>query len=60
MAFKFKKTKMMSLRIDPQLQAAFKAACAARGLYMSDVIEQFIHGFLKGGKDENHQSKRTA
>jgi hypothetical protein len=39
--------KRMSLIIDPDLHRAFKAATAARGEEMTEVLLQFIRGYIE-------------
>jgi len=37
----------MSIVIDPELHSAFKAATAAQGKQMSEVILEFIRNYVK-------------
>ena len=37
----------MSIVIDPELHSAFKAATAAQGKQMSEVIVEFIRNYVK-------------
>jgi hypothetical protein len=41
------KIKRMNLNVDANMHNAFKAATAAQGENMTDVILQFIHDYIK-------------
>ena len=49
-ALKEKKTKRMNINVEVSLHDAFKAATAARGENMTDVLLQFINDYVAKNK----------